>query len=113
MNRYINHINNIELNISLYCNKLTLNNKFIFYFYRIITSTADWWMHLVYAILLLLTTDYGIAIKAITYGSVAYFFHYPIYYAIKNITKRNRPFDQEGSNIKCFVNSSTSLWKIS
>ena len=63
-------------------------NERIFYFYRIITSTADWWMYLVYAILLLLTTDYGIAIKAITYGSVAYFFHYPIYYIIKNTTKQ-------------------------
>ena len=103
MNRYINHINNIELNISLYCNKLTLNNKFIFYFYRIITSTADWWMYLVYAILLLLITDYGIAIKAITYGSLAYFFHYPIYYIIKNTTKRKRPFDQKENDIKCFV----------
>ena len=100
MNRYINHINNIETNISLYCNKLASNNKFIFYFYRIITSTADWWMYLVYAILLLLITDCGIAIKAIKYGSIAYFFHYPIYYIIKNTTKRKRPFNQKGNNIK-------------
>ena len=103
MNRYINHINNIEINISFYCNRLTSNNKFIFYFYRIITSTADWWMYLIYAILLLIITDYNTAINAIIYGSIAYFFHYPIYYIIKNTTKRKRPFDQEENNIKCFV----------
>jgi len=103
MNRYIKHINNIEINISLYCNRLTSNNKFIFYFYRIITSTADWWMYLIYAVLLLLIADYNIAINAIIFGSIAYFFHYPIYYIIKNTTKRKRPFDQEKNNIKCFV----------
>ena len=103
MNRYINHITNIELNISLYCNKLTSNNNFIFYFYRIITSTADWWMYLIYAFLLLLISNYETAINAIIFGSLAYFFHYPIYYAIKNITKRKRPFDQKRNNIKCFV----------
>ena len=103
MNKYIKHINSIEINISLYCNKLTQNNKFIFYFYRIITSTADWWMYLIYAIFLLIITDYNIAINAIIYGSLAYFFHYPIYYIIKNTTKRNRPFDQKETNIKCLV----------
>ena len=103
MNQYIKHINNIETHISLYCNELTSNNKFIFYFYRIITSTADWWMYLTYAIFLLIIEDYSIAINAIIYGSVAYSFHYPIYYIIKNTTKRNRPFDQEKTNIKCLV----------
>ena len=88
MNRYINYINNIEINISFYCNKLTSNNKFIFYFYRIITSAADWWMYLVYAMLLLLTTDYNKAIEVIKLGSLAYLFHYPLYYIIKNTTKR-------------------------
>ena len=103
MNQYIRHINNIEIKISLYCNRLTSNNKFIFYFNRIITSTADWWMYLIYAILLLIIIDYNIAINAIILGSIAYAYHYPIYYIIKNTTKRNRPFNQDGTNIKCLV----------
>jgi len=103
MNQYNKYINNIETNISLHCNRLTLNNKIIFYFYRIITSTADWWMYIVYAIFLLLITDYNIAINAIIFGTIAYLFHYPVYYLIKNTTKRRRPFDQNGSTIKCFV----------
>ena len=103
MNQYNKYINNIETNISLHCNRLTLNNKIIFYFYRIITSTADWWMYIVYAIFLLLIADYNTAINAIIFGTIAYLFHYPTYYLIKNITKRRRPFDQNGSTIKCFV----------
>ena len=103
MNRYIKYIKNIEINISFYFNKLTSNNKFIFYFYRIITSIADWWMYLIYAMLLLLTTDYNKAIEIIKLGSLAYLFHYPLYYIIKNTTKRERPFEKEKNNIKCFV----------
>ena len=70
MNRYINHINNTELNISLYCNKLTSNNNFIFYFYRLITSTADWWMYLIYAFLLLLISNYETAIVDAVGGKI-------------------------------------------
>ena len=103
MNRYIRHINNIEIKISFYCNRFTLNNKFIFYLNRIITSTADWWMYLIYAFLLLIIIDYNIAINAIILGSIAYACHYPIYYIIKNTTKRNRPFNEDKTNIKCLV----------
>ena len=60
-------------------------------------------MYLVYAVLLLLIADYSTAINAIIFGSIAYFFHYPIYYIIKNTTKRKRPFDQKENNITCFV----------
>ena len=58
----------------------------IFYFFRAITFTAEWWMYIAYAILLLII-DYNSAIKPIQMGLIAYSMHYPLYYTIKNIIK--------------------------
>ena len=91
----------IELNISTSLNRLAINYKSIFYFFRAITFTAEWWMYIVYAILLLII-DYNSAKQPIQMGLIAYSMHYPLYYVIKNITKRKRPFERY-EHIKRFV----------
>ena len=103
MDRYINYIKHSEKKFSLYCNQLAINNKFIFYFFRIITVAADWWMYLIYAVFLLLYIEFNITKNIIIFGSAAFSIHYSIYYLIKNITKRRRPFDERKNTIKCLV----------
>ena len=91
----------LELHISTSLNRLAINYKSIFYFFRIITFTAEWWMYIAYATLLLII-DYNSAKQPIQMGLIAYSMHYPLYYTIKNIIKRKRPFDRY-NYIKKFV----------
>ena len=84
MNSYLNYIKNEEKKISLYCNQLAINKKIIFYFFRIITTVADWWMYFIYAILLLVYIEYNTAKNIIILGTIAFLLHYSIYYVIKN-----------------------------
>ena len=85
-------IKKIELEFSIYCNQLASNNKIIFYFFRYITFTAEWWMYVSYGLILLLM-DFDEAIDPIKVGIIAYTFHYLIYYLVKNTFKRQRPFN--------------------
>ena len=103
MNNYLNYIKHSEKKISLYCNQLAINNKFIFYFFRIITIAADWWMYFIYAIFLLLYIEFNTTKNIIILGSVSFSIHYSLYYLIKNTIKRKRPFDEEKNTIKCLV----------
>ena len=91
----------LELHISTSLNRLAINYKSIFYFFRAITFTAEWWMYIAYAIVLLII-DYNSAKQPIQMGLIAYSMHYPLYYVIKNITKRKRPFECY-NHIKRFV----------
>lgn len=91
----------IELNISTSLNKLAINYKSVFYFFRAFTFTAEWWMYIAYAVLLLII-DYDSAKQPIQMGLIAYSMHYPLYYITKNITKRRRPFERY-NYIKRFV----------
>ena len=92
---------NLEINFCASVNNLTKNNKVIFYIFRIVTFTGEWWMYIIYGIIIALI-DYNIAYKALKIGLVAYSMHYPIYFLIKNISKRNRPFVNH-ENIKALV----------
>ena len=91
----------IELNISVRLNRLAKNYKSIFYLFRIITFTAEWWMYLFYATVLLII-NYKNAVPPIQMGLIAYSIHYPIYYIIKNTLKRKRPFESY-DYIKYFI----------
>ena len=93
MNKLKKYLNRTELNISTTFNQLTSKNKIVFYFFRVITFTAEWWMYIIYALLLLLINE-KIAIPSIKVGLIAYSLHYPIYYIIKNTFKRKRPFER-------------------
>ena len=102
MNKLIDKINYFEINISILFNKLALNNRFIFYLFRLITLTAEGWIFIIYA-LILLFLDYNQALNIIKVGIVTYGLYYPIYYIIKNNIKRERPFEKNKNNIICLV----------
>jgi len=94
-------MNKFEKKISHLLNKLAIKNKSIFYFFRVFTYTGEWWMYILYAIITILI-DFNKGVDAIKMALIAYGFHYPIYFLIKNTTKRNRPFE-ENKSIKALV----------
>ena len=91
-----------EKNITITLNNLAKEFKFIYYFFRIFTFTGEWWMYISYAIITVLINP-EIGKDAIKLGLVAYGLHYPSYYVIKNITKRQRPFEKY-QEVKALVN---------
>lgn len=95
-------IYNAELKISKICNKIVSKNKFVYFFFRFTTAFAEWWMYLIYAFFLIIFCDFNTAFKLIKIGSVAFSFHYPIYFLIKNYTKRTRPC-HTNNNIESFI----------
>mgnify|MGYP006187207525 CR=1 FL=1 len=101
MNKIIRFLKNLELIISYRTNRLASNNKIVYYLFRIITFTAEWWMFLFYGLIILLINKI-VAIECIKMGIIAYSFHYPLYYIIKNTIKRKRPY-VNNINIKCLV----------
>ena len=102
MSKLIDKIDYFETNISILFNKSAINNRFIFYLFRLITLTAEGWIFIIYA-LILLFLDYKQALDIIKVGIVTYGLYYPIYYIIKNKIKRERPFEKNKSDIKCLV----------
>ena len=101
MNKIIRFLKNLELIISYRSNRLASNNKILYYLFRIITFTAEWWMFLLYGLIILLINKI-VAIECIKMGIIAYSFHYPLYYIIKNTIKRKRPY-VNNLNIKRLV----------
>ena len=93
---------NFEKNITIILNNLAKKFKLIYYFFRIFTFTGEWWMYISYAVITVLVNP-EIGKDAIKLGLVAYGLHYPSYYVIKNITKRQRPFEKY-QEIKALVN---------
>ena len=91
-----------EKNITITLNNLAKEFKFIYYFFRIFTFTGEWWMYISYAIITVLINP-EIGKDAIKLGLVAYGLHYPSYYVIKNLTKRQRPFEKY-QEVKALVN---------
>jgi len=91
-----------EKNITITLNNLAKEFKFIYYFFRIFTFTGEWWMYISYAVITVLVNP-EIGKDAIKLGLVAYGLHYPSYYVIKNITKRQRPFEKY-QEVKALVN---------
>ena len=85
-------MNDFEKNISILLNNIAKKYNLIFYFFRIFTFSGEWWMYITYAFITILI-DTNIGIEAIKLGLLAYGIHYPSYYLIKNISKRNRPFE--------------------
>ena len=73
----------------------------IFYMFRSITYTGEWWMYVIYGIIITMI-DYNKGYEALQMGLIAYGIHYPIYFLIKNISKRNRPFEKY-QNINALV----------
>ena len=94
-------MNRFEKNISHLLNKLAIKNKLIFYFFRVFTFTGEWWMYILYAIIIMLI-DSNKGADVIKMGLIAFGLHYPIYFLIKNTTKRTRPFEEDKS-IKALV----------
>tara|TARA_B100000686_G_C16682259_1_gene912644 strand:- start:246 stop:752 length:507 start_codon:yes stop_codon:yes gene_type:complete len=92
---------NFEKSICIALNNLASNNKVIFYIFRSITYTGEWWMYVVYGIIITII-DYHKGYEALQMGLIAYGMHYPIYFLIKNMSKRNRPFEKY-ENIKALV----------
>ena len=66
--------------------------KVIYYISKIITATGEWWMYLLYG-LIVIAINFDKGIIACYTGLIAYSIYYPTYYAIKNISKRKRPFE--------------------
>tara|TARA_B100000609_G_scaffold134581_1_gene107654 strand:- start:360 stop:878 length:519 start_codon:yes stop_codon:yes gene_type:complete len=95
-------IYNAELKISKICNEIVSKNKFVYFFFKFITTFAEWWMYLIYAFALIIFYDFNTALKLIKIGSIAFSFHYPIYFIIKNYTKRIRPCDTN-NDIESFI----------
>ena len=93
---------NFEQNITITLNNLAKKFKLIYYFFRIFTFTGEWWMYISYAVITVLVNP-EIGKDAIQLGLVAYGLHYPSYYVIKNITKRQRPFEKY-QEVKALVN---------
>ena len=93
---------NFEQNITITLNNLAKKFKLIYYFFRIFTFTGEWWMYISYAVITVLVNP-EIGKDAIKLGLVAYGLHYPSYYVIKNITKRQRPFEKY-QEVKALVN---------
>ena len=93
---------NFEKNIIITLNNLAKKFKLIYYFFRIFTFTGEWWMYISYAVITVLVNP-EIGKDAIKLGLVAYGLHYPSYYVIKNITKRQRPFEKY-QEVKALVN---------
>ncbi len=93
---------NFEKNITITLNNLAKKFKLIYYFFRIFTFTGERWMYISYAVITVLVNP-EIGKDAIKLGLVAYGLHYPSYYVIKNITKRQRPFEKY-QEIKALVN---------
>ena len=92
---------NIDKNIIITLNNLAKKFKLI-YFFRAFTFTGEWWMYISYAVITVLVNP-EIGKDAIKLGLVAYGLHYPSYYVIKNITKRQRPFEKY-QEVKALVN---------
>ena len=92
---------NFEKSICIALNNLASNNKVIFYIFRSITYTGEWWMYVVYGIIITII-DYHKGYEALQMGLIAYGMHYPIYFLIKNMSKRNRPFEKY-ENINALV----------
>ena len=101
MNKIFKKLKKLELIISYRGNRLASSNKIVFYLFRIITFTAEWWLFLFYGLILLLINK-TVAYECIKMGFIAYSIHYPLYYIIKNKVKRKRPF-VNNLNIKCLV----------
>jgi undecaprenyl-diphosphatase len=101
MNKILKKFKKLEFIISYRSNRLASNNKIVFYLFRIITFTAEWWMFLFYG-LILLSINKAVAYDCIKMGLIAYSIHYPLYFLIKNNVKRKRPF-VNNLNIKCLV----------
>ena len=83
---------NLDKNLSIALNQLALSNKVIYYISKIITATGEWWMYLLYG-LIVIAINFDKGIIACYTGLIAYSIYYPTYYAIKNISKRKRPFE--------------------
>ena len=92
---------NFEKNICVALNNLASKNKVIFYMFRSVTYTGEWWMYVIYGVIITMI-DYNKGYTALQMGLVAYGMHYPIYFLIKNISKRNRPFEKY-QNINALV----------
>lgn len=94
MNTFINTFKINELKISLFFNKIVSNNTLLHHVLKFITAAGEWWMYLVYAIFSLIFLNAITSLNLIKIGAIAFCFHYPIYYIIKNSTKRKRPCDK-------------------
>mgnify|MGYP001164060123 FL=1 len=86
-------MNELDKNITYLLNKLATKNNIIFYFFRIFTFTGEWWMYILYGIIVI-SIDFNKGIDAAKLGLLAYGVNYPAYYFIKNIIKRKRPFEK-------------------
>ena len=93
---------NFEKNIIITLNNLAKKFKVIYYFFRAFTFTGNGGCILAYAVITVLVNP-EIGKDAIKLGLVAYGLHYPSYYVIKNITKRQRPFEKY-QEVKALVN---------
>ena len=99
MNTFINTLKINELKISQFFNKIVSKNYLLHHILKFITAAGEWWMYLIYAIFSLIFLNPIIAFYLIKIGAIAFCFHYPIYYVIKNSTKRRRPCDKSANII--------------
>jgi len=87
-------IKNLDIYGSRFINKLTIKNKYLTIFFKLITHTSSGKIYPFYALLIPLISDKGILIAKT--GILAFAFQVPIYIYSKNIIKRNRPSAIDG-----------------
>ena len=82
-------IKEIDIYISRFINQLTLRNKLLAVFFKLITHTSSGKIYLVYALLIPFILPKGMLITKI--GLIAFAFQVPIYMLSKNTVRRKRP----------------------
>ena len=89
-------IKELDIYISKFINQLTLRNKLLADFFKLITHTSSGKIYPVYALLIPFILPEGILITKI--GLIAFAFQIPIYMLSKNIVRRKRPLIRHGIN---------------
>ena len=89
-------IKELDIYISRFINQLTVRNKLLADFLKLITHTSSGKIYPVYVLLTPFILPEGILITKI--GLIAFAFQIPIYVLSKNIVRRKRPLISHGIN---------------
>ena len=98
--RFLLIFKEIDLQISRFCNQLAVKLKLLRQGFKLITNLGNWWIFpIIGFILFCINSSKGYEI--IKFGTIGFTFQYPIYYFIKNTSKRKRPFNRD--DIQSFI----------
>ena len=90
----------IDLKISQLFNQLAIKLKPIRQIFQQITILGNWWIFPIIGFILI-SVDSSKGYEIIKLGVIGFTFQYPIYYLIKNTSKRERPFNT--NDIQSFI----------